>query len=139
MNDQPRGMPPARTSQPAKGSYSARARTLDLQDAADFLQISKEELRRRAKDGRIRAAKPGKCWAFLEEDLVAYFRSLYPENQVAIQQKEEKCSTNAGKRGGLILLHPTASALDDLLAQLKKTRRRNCMTTSKAKHGDKSR
>ena len=68
------------------------ARTFDLQQAAEFLQLSKEELRRRAKRGTVQGAKPGKCWAFLEEDLVAYFRSLYPESRQAAPslQKEAK-------------------------------------------------
>ena len=45
---------------------SGPIRTLDLQQAADFLLISKEKLRRRAKTGQIRGAKPDKCWAFLD-------------------------------------------------------------------------
>ncbi|WP_408629733.1 helix-turn-helix domain-containing protein [Acidithiobacillus ferriphilus] len=116
------------------------ARTFDLQQAADFLQLSKEELRRRAKRGAVQGAKPGKCWAFLEEDLVAYFRSLYPENRQAAPslQKEAKCSTNVVKLGGLTSLHPTASALDSLLAQRTKHRHKNSTTTSGPRHGDRS-
>ncbi|WP_445082549.1 helix-turn-helix domain-containing protein [Candidatus Nitrotoga sp. AM1P] len=31
----------------------------------------------KARSGEIPAAKPGKCWAFLQDDLVSYLRSLY--------------------------------------------------------------
>ena len=115
------------------------ARTFDLQQAADFLQISKEELRRRAKRGAVQGAKPGKCWAFLEEDLVAYFRSLYPENRQAApsMQKEAKCSTNVVKLGGLTSLRPTGSALDARLTQMIKSKRKSFTTDSSPRHGDR--
>ena len=45
-----------------RSNPSLRPRTLDLEAAANFLQISKEELRRRVKKGVVRGAKPGKCW-----------------------------------------------------------------------------
>jgi len=50
--------------------------TLDLKQAAHFLRLHPEELRRRAKAGRIPGAKVGRAWIFLEEDLAAYVRSL---------------------------------------------------------------
>ncbi|WP_411801130.1 helix-turn-helix domain-containing protein [Acidithiobacillus ferriphilus] len=117
---------------------SGPIRTLDLQQAADFLQLSKEELRRRVKAGQIRGAKPGKCWAFMEEDLVAYFRSLYPENRQAAPSRsntEATCSINAVKHGGLVLLHPTGSALDSLLEQRKRSRQKSCTTASRPSPG----
>ncbi|HSC44086.1 MAG TPA: helix-turn-helix domain-containing protein, partial [Candidatus Binatia bacterium] len=52
-------------------------RTLDLEAAAAFLHMSPAVLGEKARAGRIRAAKPGKRWVFLEDDLVAYLRSLY--------------------------------------------------------------
>ena len=113
-------------------------RTLTLAEAASFLQISKEELRRRAKKGRVKAAKPGKRWAFLEDDLVAYFRSLYPENQAGISENDEAtCSTDAGKRGGLTLPHQAAREFDAVLAQRIKPRHKNSMTASKSSFGEK--
>ncbi|WP_226842759.1 helix-turn-helix domain-containing protein [Acidithiobacillus thiooxidans] len=118
-----------------------RKRTLDLQEAADFLKISKEALRRKVCKGLIRGAKPGKCWAFLEDDLVDYFQSLYPKNRkvASLTEKAEvpECSTNAAKRGGLTLLRPTASEYEDHLARKSKLRRKNFMTPSKHKHGDR--
>jgi excisionase family DNA binding protein len=52
-------------------------RTLDLATAANFLGIHMETLRQRAAGGEIPGAKVGKCWRFLEADLVNYLRSLY--------------------------------------------------------------
>ncbi|HHG91039.1 MAG TPA: DNA-binding protein, partial [Devosia sp.] len=49
--------------------------SMNLEEAADFLKMSAEDLRRKAKTGRIPGAKPGKQWVFLETDLVAYLRS----------------------------------------------------------------
>ena len=118
-------------------SNPSRPRTLDLEAAANFLQISKEELRRRVKKGVVRGAKPGKCWAFLEDDLVDYFRSLYPENQAGISENDEAtCSTDAGKRGGLILPHQSAREFDAVLAQRIKPRHKNSMTSSRSSIGE---
>lgn len=52
--------------------------TFSLEQAAEFLGIHKETLRRRAAEGRLPGAKVGKSWRFLEDDLVTYLRSLYP-------------------------------------------------------------
>ena len=52
-------------------------RTLDLDEAAAFLHISKAVLRERARRGIVPAAKPGKRWVFLAADLAGYLRSLY--------------------------------------------------------------
>jgi len=52
-------------------------KTLNLQEAADFLKMTPEGLRRLAAAGNIPAAKPGKRWCFLEDDLANYLRSLY--------------------------------------------------------------
>ncbi|ACK78199.1 MAG: helix-turn-helix domain-containing protein [Gammaproteobacteria bacterium] len=117
------------------------ARTLDLDDAAKFLNLSKEEVRRRAKKGTIPAAKPGRCWAFLEDDLVAYFRSLYPQNRQAAPSRgntEAKCSTNVVKLGGLASLHPTGSALDARLEQRKRHRQKNSTIASRPRPGGRS-
>ena len=46
--------------------------TLDLHEAAQFLRMSPAVLRLHARQGRLKAAKPGKRWVFLEADLAAY-------------------------------------------------------------------
>jgi len=115
-------------------------KTLDLQGAARFLHLSAEELRRRAKAGLIPGAKPGKCWVFLEEDLVEYFRQLYSGERQAMsspRQETKSCFTNAVKLGGFVSPHQTASVLDARLKQMTGSRRKNSTIGSNQKHGDK--
>jgi len=55
-------------------------RSLTLVEAADFLKLHPEELRRRAKAGLVPGANAGKCWVsrvFLDVDLADYLRSQY--------------------------------------------------------------
>src|SRR5476651_2227829 len=96
--------------------------TLGLIEAAAFLRVHPEELRRRAKSGRIPGAKVGRAWVFLQEDLADFLRSLYSQPRQALRvtpRKEiQEChSSNAVVRGGLISPHRAASELDALLAQ----------------------
>lgn len=51
--------------------------TLTLKEAAALLKMCPEALRRKAKMGEIPGAKPGKCWCFLEGDLIVYLRQCY--------------------------------------------------------------
>lgn len=60
-------------------------KTLNLQQAAKFLNMHPVTVQERALSGIIPGAKPGKCWTFLEDDLAAYLRSLYPCNRQALQ------------------------------------------------------
>ena len=59
--------------------------TLTLIEAARFLKIHPEELRQRAKAGRVPGAKVGRAWVFLHEDLAQYLRSLYSRPRQALQ------------------------------------------------------
>jgi len=63
-----------------------------------------EELRRRAKLGRIPGAKVGRAWVFLDLDLADYVRSLYASPRQALQvtlRKEMECHfANAAVSGG---------------------------------------
>ena len=52
-------------------------KSLTLREAADFLKMHPEELRRRTRLGLIPGAKVGKCWVFLDVDLADYLRSNY--------------------------------------------------------------
>jgi len=57
--------------------------TLNLAEAAHFLRMHPEEVRRRSKLGQIPGANPGKSWIYIEEDLAEYVRSLYPQRRQA--------------------------------------------------------
>jgi hypothetical protein len=111
----------------------AKMETLNLEQAALFLKVCPEELRRRAKSGRVPAAKVGKCWVFIKSDLADYVRSLYALPRQALRVtsgKEQIChSKNAVTRGTSTLLHHPVSALDALLGLPIKPKRRNCTTS----------
>jgi excisionase family DNA binding protein len=95
-------------------------RTYDVQEAAAFLRMSPAVLRVHAREGRLKAAKPGKRWVFLEEDLAAYLRQLYARRRQAplsgSNLEESKWeSSNAVMSGGSTSPHHTASEYADLL------------------------
>ena len=109
-------------------------KTLTLNEAAAFLKLHPEELRRRAKAGLVPGAKAGKCWVFLDVDLADYLRSLYaaPRQALRVTWRKEvtEChSANARERGGSISPLQAASALDALLAQPTGPRRRSSTTS----------
>lgn len=54
-------------------------KTLTLKQAATFLQVHLDWLRKEAKAGRIPGRKMGRFWRFIEEDLVVWLRSGYAE------------------------------------------------------------
>ena len=52
---------------------------LTLKQAADLLKVHPNTVRTHALRGTIPAAKVGRDWRFLEEDLVSWVRNRYPE------------------------------------------------------------
>ncbi|MDV6344783.1 helix-turn-helix domain-containing protein [Nitrosomonas sp. Is37] len=107
-------------------------KTLNLEEAAQFLKLHPEEVRRRVKAGIIPGAKLGKRWAFIDDDLAAYMRLLYPTPRQALQvghREKTLChSLNVEKHGGLASPHQAASVLDALLQQKTESRRKNSTT-----------
>ncbi|NEX22169.1 helix-turn-helix domain-containing protein [Thiorhodococcus mannitoliphagus] len=99
-------------------------RTLDLTEAADFLRLHPETLRRLAACGDIPSAKPGKHWVFIDEDLANWLRARYAEQARAVEPRgKTRCSTadpTAGT-GGSASPHQTAKKYDALLER--KTRK----------------
>ena len=95
-------------------------RTFNLHEAAEFLHMHHEEVRRRAKMGELPGAKPGRAWVFLEDDLAEWMRSLYARPRQALRvtltEDFEPChSSNAVTPGGSTSPHPTGSEYADLL------------------------
>ena len=82
-------------------------KTYSLGEAAQFLHVHPEELRKRARRGKIPGAKVGRAWILLEDDLVEHVRSLYPQPRQALQvtlRKEVECHfAGAGASGGSTL------------------------------------
>ncbi|WMJ09302.1 helix-turn-helix domain-containing protein [Nitrosomonas sp. sh817] len=108
-------------------------KTFNLEEAALFLKLHREEVRRRTKAGIIPGVKLGKCWVFIEDDLVAYLRSLYATPRQALQvghEEKQLChSLNAVRRGGLVSPHQAASELDALLQLKIKPKHKNSTTS----------
>jgi excisionase family DNA binding protein len=52
-------------------------RTLDLDEAADWLKCDPETVRTMAASGELPAAKVGRAWVFVDVDLVDWLRSKY--------------------------------------------------------------
>ena len=107
--------------------------SLNLKQAADFLKMHPEEVRRRTKLGQLPGAKIGKSYVFLEDDLVAYIRARYASPrqalQVTSQKEQQSChSSNAVTRGGSTPPRRQVSALDALLEQAVKRKPRNSTT-----------
>ena len=61
---------------------------LDLNQAAKFLKLNAEVVRKRVKRGEIPGSKATGRWLFIKEDLIEWIRSGYEKN---------KCSINAKK------------------------------------------
>ena len=55
----------------------AMMETLNLEQAAAFLKMHPVTVQAKARSGEIPAAKPGKCWAFIKDDLVSYRVNLF--------------------------------------------------------------
>jgi len=77
--------------------------TMTLIEAAGFLKMHPEELRRRTKRGIIPGAKAGRAWVFIDEDLAEWLRSQYVRSVRGLQLRKEVglCrSTSANQSGG---------------------------------------
>lgn len=107
-------------------------RSLNLAEAAAFLKLHPEELRRRALDGRVPAAKIGRRWVFLEDDLAQFVRGQYagPQQALRVTRKEDLWhSSNVAESGGLISPRFMGGELDALLIRKTRKRRSNCTTS----------
>jgi excisionase family DNA binding protein len=84
----------------AAAPWSPLVRTLNLEQAAKFLNMHPVTVQEKARAGIIPGAKPGKRWVFLEDDLAAYVRSFYPSARQALQgdEKESRACHSASDR-----------------------------------------
>jgi len=58
--------------------------TLNLEQAASYLMMCTEQLRRKASSKKIPAGKMGKRWVFLKQDLDHVIRSQYSSKWQAL-------------------------------------------------------
>ncbi|TAK87721.1 MAG: DNA-binding protein [Betaproteobacteria bacterium] len=107
-------------------------RTLALVEAAQFLKMHPESVRRRARMGQLPGAKAGKRWVFIEADLADYLRSLYALPRQALRVtpgKENECHfASVEARGGLISPRQAAKELESRLKRRIERPRRNTTT-----------
>ena len=77
--------------------------TLTLQEAARLLKLHPVTLQQKAKAGEIPGAKIGKCWVFVEIDLIEYVRSQYRRRALQGEYMEVSLchSSNAMNRPGI--------------------------------------
>jgi excisionase family DNA binding protein len=79
-------------------------KTLNIEQAAQFLGAHRETIRRMAVSGQVPAVKIGRSWRFIEEDLVLYMRSRYAgrvtSQGAVIRSKQQWRFTKEMKRGG---------------------------------------
>ena len=100
---------------------------LKLEEAARFLGLHEQTLQERARAGKIPlAAKPGKCWIFPMEGLVAYRNQHSPCPYI----ESEKSGTSTFPRSG--------EELDALLGLPTRKRRRSTTTRSNGNYGNKN-
>jgi excisionase family DNA binding protein len=106
-------------------------KTLDLDQAAQLLHLHPDTVQQRAKAGEIPAAKPGKCWVFIDEDLLDWLRSQYASNN---NEEKNPCSGSAVKSGGLIS-NTLDAEFDSLVGLTTGSKRKNITTVLRPSFG----
>jgi excisionase family DNA binding protein len=78
-------------------------KTFNIEEASEFLGAHKETVRRLVMVGKLPGVKVGRSWRFIEQDLVLYMRSQYPErvtSQGAVIRRKEQWRFTKGTRSG---------------------------------------
>ncbi|WP_088916119.1 helix-turn-helix domain-containing protein [Granulosicoccus antarcticus] len=107
--------------------------TLDIAQAAELLKMSTGALSQKARSGIVKAAKPGRRWVFLEEDLIEYIRSLYRVQQhvplVGCDLRNTQCqSTKGAPTGGSTSRLRRGKEYDALLGLKTRNKHKNSKT-----------
>ena len=97
--------------------------TLNLNEAASFLKMNPEVLRRKARDGEVPGKKAGKRWIFVKEHLADWVSGRYSEPRRELQaidelkQEDKKTcqSISEKKRGGFSSPRRTDAEYNKLL------------------------
>lgn len=86
-------------------------RTLDIHECAAFLKIDECTAMKMAAKGKIKGAKVGRAWVFIEDDLAEYLRKRVDEQ-------------SALRRGELTQFTVTPPANDNRIVPIRKHRDR---------------
>jgi len=97
-------------------------KTFNLAEAAQFLRIHPDTLQRRAAAGEIPGAKPGKCWVFVDVDLVEWLRTSYKTTTALPRVESPPFAESAPERRRSEV---TDADLFSLLSPAKKRDRKN--------------
>jgi excisionase family DNA binding protein len=107
--------------------------TLTLPQAADLLKIHPVTLQDKARSGEIPAAKIGKCWVFIEVDLLEYIRSQYKRRVLQGEHTEVQLCHSSNAKIHLIGGSKSSPTMDDeyskALALPTKQKHRSCTTS----------
>jgi hypothetical protein len=102
--------------------------TLGLNEASTLLKMHPQTVLQRVRSGDIPAAKLGKCWVFIERDLIEWIRSKYTSPQQDVGQGGKLvCSLKdqTANTGGIALRHQTAQQYANLLKLKTKEKPKN--------------
>ena len=98
-------------------------KTLDINQAAEFLGAHKETIRRMVAYGLIPGVKIGRAWMFIESDLLSYMRSQYREKDEFINFEMSKkigsknqCRLKNKKTTGGLTSHTKEQEYEEVLA-----------------------
>jgi excisionase family DNA binding protein len=91
-------------------------KTLNIDQAAEFLGVHKETARRMVASGQLPGVKIGRSWMFIEQDLVMHMRNKYSSSDasqgVHYRSKEKWRSKEKMVFGGL-----TSHTLENVYAK----------------------
>lgn len=106
-------------------------KSLNLDEAAEYLQMSAYSLREKAAAGKIPGSKPGRQWVFRKERLDEYLDDISPWRSTEL----EKSGTSTSGLG-----HAAAknAEFESLLGLPVVKPRRNTTTGSRGSHGTKT-
>jgi len=100
--------------------------TLDLDQASKLLKLHPSTILAKIKTGDIPAAKPGKRWVFIQQDLLDWLREQYTSNRQkvsALKNGERTCSLKERKvTTGISSLQSKVKQYTDLLEPATKKR-----------------
>ena len=88
-------------------------RTYRIQEAAEFLKVSKSHVSRAAARGDLKGYKPGRSWVFLEEDLMEYLQSTQPFGAIKCRTMIENARSHSPSS-----ISTNKRTLDPLMARI---------------------
>ena len=102
--------------------------TLDLEQASKLVMLHPSTVLAKARSGEIPAAKPGKCWVFIDLDLLDWLREQYTSNRQKVSANnngERTCSLKERKViTGISSLPSKEKLYTDLLEPVTKKKRK---------------